>query len=131
MVETVSARIGLESDSIFSSGDLGSLRLAHMVRGPFVATEFIAIKEGAVLPRRIKEVVMLARILPLGRDIAVDDKVWEIVVRNGSRRQKGHEGKGGEVLHLESGYKNLLKTCDCWVNGRREMDCGVCGAFCR
>lgn len=30
---------------------------------------------------------MLARVLPLGRHIAIDDKVWEIVVRNSSRRQ--------------------------------------------
>lgn len=56
---------------------------------------------------------MFARILPLGRHVAVDDKVWEKVMRNSSRRQKGREGKGREVLHLESGYTNLVNARDC------------------
>jgi len=56
---------------------------------------------------------MLARILPLGCHLAVDDKVWEKVVRNGSRRQKGREGKNREVLHLESGYTNFVNARDC------------------
>jgi hypothetical protein len=56
---------------------------------------------------------MLARILPLGRHVAVDNKMWEKVVRNSCRRQKGHEGKGREVLHFESGYTNPVNACDC------------------
>jgi hypothetical protein len=56
---------------------------------------------------------MLASMLPLGRHLAVDDKVWEKVVRNGSRRQKGHEGKDREVLHLESVCTNLVNARDC------------------
>jgi len=94
MVETVSAGVGLEADGILSSLNLGGLRLAHMVRSSLIATKIIVVKEGAVLPRGVQEVVMLARILPLGRHVAVDDKVWEKVVRNGGRRQKGREGKG-------------------------------------
>lgn len=55
---------------------------------------------------------MLARILPLRRHVAVDDKVWEKVVRNGSRRQKSREGKGREGFHLESGHTNLVNARD-------------------
>jgi hypothetical protein len=53
VVETVGAGVGLEADGIFSSGDLGGLGLAHMIRSPLIATKFIAIKEGAVLPRGV------------------------------------------------------------------------------
>ena len=112
MVETVSARVGLESDVIFSSGDLGGLRLAHMVRSPLVATKFIAIEEGAVFPRGIEKIVMLARILPLRRHVAIDDKVWEIVVRKGNRRQEGHDGKGRGIHHLEFDDEDLVNTRD-------------------
>ena len=50
MVETVGASVGLEADGIFSSGDLGCLRLAHMVLSTLVATKIVAIQEGAVVP---------------------------------------------------------------------------------
>jgi hypothetical protein len=73
---------------------------------------------------------MLARILPLGRHLAVDDEVWEIVVRNGSRRQKRREGKSQEVLHHEPGYTNLVNARNCRAKGRKEMNCGVLRNVC-
>lgn len=50
MVETVGAGVGLETDGILSSDDLGGLGLAHMVRSTLIATKFVAVKEGTVLP---------------------------------------------------------------------------------
>lgn len=128
VVETVGAGVGLEADGVFSGGDLGRLGLAHMVRGPLVAAKLVAVEEGAVLPRRVQEVVMLARVLPLGRHVAVDDKVREEVVRNGSRRQKGREGKGREGLHLGIRLHNLVIARQVTVERRREEEKVSCGA---